>query len=237
MVYGWPALRDSLFAGRVVRDRSPLVSIHATESAENPALVPVTFTVESPGVRKVWLLVDGNPVPLTAVFHFMQNFPKAHAEVRIRLDKSTMVRVVAEVADGSLHMASVSIKTPGGGCGGGADGDELKLRNEAGRMKFQPDLPVVTGAEGFFTFLLKHPMRTGFERTTQGYYAKAWFINRLDFSQSGQPLLGVDLGVGISADPWLRLPNVPVSAAPVHVLASDNEGKTFSQEFALPEPQ
>lgn len=230
----WPAFRESLFAGKGVEENAAFISLSAPQAAENPALVPLSFTLARPDIKQAWLLVDGNPVPLTATFHFLQGQPRPAVEMRIRLERSTWVRLVAETTSGSLHMAAIAIKTPGGGCGGGMDGDEARLRSEAGQMKLQPDLPVIAGKPSQFTYLLKHPMRTGFERTTQGYYAKLWFINRLDFSQGGVPFMGIDLGVGISADPRLRLSYLPSVPADISVAAMDNEGKFYQQQFQLP---
>jgi sulfur-oxidizing protein SoxY len=227
----WAVFRDSLFAGKAVEENAGFISLSAPHSAENPALVPVSFRIARPDIKQAWLLVDGNPVPLTATFHFLQLQPEPTAELRIRLEKSTWVRLVAETTAGTLHMAAIAIKTPGGGCGGGMDGDEAKLRAEAGQMKLQRDMATVADNPSFFTYLLKHPMRTGFERTTQGYYARAWFINRLDFSQGGVVFLSMDLGVGISADPRLRLSYLPLPTATIGVKASDNEGRLFEQQF------
>lgn len=230
----WPAFRDSMFAGRQVEENAAFISLSAPQTAENPALVPISFRIARPDIKQAWLLVDGNPVPLTATFHFLQAQPEPWVEMRIRLEKHTWVRLVAEAAAGTLHMAAVAIKTPGGGCGGGMEGDETKLRAEAGRMKLQRDLPTVAGKPGHLTYLLKHPMRTGYERTTQGYYARAWFIHHLEFSQEGVPFLGIDLGIGVSADPWLRLSYLPLAAGGIGVTAQDNEGRDFQQQFFQP---
>lgn len=227
----WPLFRDSLFAGKVVEENAGFISLSAPATAENPALVPLSFRIARPDIKQAWLLVDGNPIALTATFHFLRAQPEPYAELRIRLEKSTWVRLVAETTGGTFHMAAIAIKTPGGGCGGGMDGDEARLRSEAGQMKLQADIPAEAGQPSQLTYLIKHPMRTGFERTTQGYYARAWFINRLDFSQDGVPFLGVDLGVGISADPRLRLSYLPLPQAVISVVAGDNEGKFYQQQF------
>lgn len=229
----WPALRESLFAGRSVEDGASFIHLAVPTAAENPALVPLSFKINRPDIRQAWLLIDGNPVPLTATFHIVEAQPSLAFEVRVRLERSTWVRLVAETDAGALYMATVEIKTPGGGCGGGLDGDEAKLRATAGQMKLQPDTPFVTDAPGQMTYLLRHPMRTGFERTTQGYYAKPWFIQRLDFSQNGKPFLGIDLGVGMSSDPRIRFSYMPSIPAVISVIARDNEGLEFQQQFHL----
>lgn len=228
----WSTLREAFFAGKHVQEEAAPIRLDIAPTAENPALVPVTISTTRPGIKRLWLLVDGNPVPLTATLTLLREIPEFHFQTRIRLEKSTRVRVVAEDAQGLYFMTSAEVRTPGGGCGGGLDGDEAKLRAEAGRIRIRHEAPSAqAAAAGHWVFMIKHPMRTGFERTTQGYYAKPWFIRQLDIAQAGQPLMQIELGVGISADPWLSLPFIPTLPATLQLSASDNEGKVYQQQY------
>lgn len=229
----WASIEGNLFPGKSIQDGAAFMAIHLGKTAENPAIVPIGLTINRPDVSRAWLLVDGNPLPLVATFNFLQVLPEVHTDLRIRLEKNTFVRLVAETTNGDFYMHKVSIATPGGGCGGGMDGDEAKLRAEAGRMKFHLNQTASANQPGAFTLLIKHPMRTGFERTTQGYYAKSWYLRQISFSQNGKPFLDLELGVGSSADPTLKLPHLLTLQSPIEVLAVDNEGKTFRQQFDL----
>ncbi|MEQ1601102.1 MAG: quinoprotein dehydrogenase-associated SoxYZ-like carrier [Methylophilaceae bacterium] len=233
----WPAMHKAFFAGKEIADGSDFIKLEAAERAENAALVPFAFTIDYPTqtgnyISQVYVLTDANPVQLTATFHFTPEMPPVIAS-RIRLEKDTYVRVIAETSSGKLYMAKIAIKTLGGGCGGGVSINETKLRAEAGRMKINVQTPQ-SGITNQLSFNIKHPMRTGFERTVQGYYAKAYYINRLDFSLDGKPLLGMDVGVGISADPYLHF-SYPQTGKVLAVKASDNEGKAYDQQWALPD--
>lgn len=232
----WPAMQQAFFAGKEITDGSDFIKLEAAERAENAALVPFAFDIDYPTqtdnyIRRVYILTDANPVQLIATFHF-QPENRAAIATRIRLEKDTYVRVIAETSGGKFYMAKIAIKTPGGGCGGGVSSDEAKLRAEAGRMKINLQVSDTDKANAL-SFYIKHPMRTGFERTVQGYYAKAYYINRLDFNLDGKPLLGVDVGVGLSADPYLRF-SYPQTAKVLEVKARDNEGKTYEQQWTLP---
>ncbi len=229
-VDAWPTLREAFFAGKTLQESPAPVRLEVPPTAENPALVPVRMVAIRPGIKRVWLLVDANPVPMTATLSLLRDIPDFEFETRIRLEKSTRVRVVVEDVHGQYSMTSVEVRTPGGGCGGGLDGDEAKLRAEAGRIKIrhEPSAPSTTNpASGRWVLMIKHPMRTGFERTTQGYYAKPWYIRQVQIAQGGQPLLNADLGVGISADPWITLPALSNLPAELRVSASDNEGNVY----------
>ena len=234
-VDAWPTLREAFFTGKTIREDAAPIRLEISATAENPALVPVSISATEAGIKRLWLLVDGNPVPMTATLHLLRDIPDFEFRTRIRLEKSTRVRVVAEDAQGQFSMTSVEVKTPGGGCGGGLDGDEAKLRAEAGRIKIRHE-PVAPSsarpsATGRWVFMIKHPMRTGFERTTQGYYAKPWYIRQVEIAQGGQPLLQAELGVGISADPWLTLSALPNLPLAMQVIARDNESNVYQYTY------
>ncbi len=221
----WPHIQESFFAGQPIQDGEPFIRLHAPERAEDASLTPFSFQVELPpgdALKRAYLFTDANPIPLTALFHFPDSTHQADMSTRIRLDKNSYVRVIAETTAGRLFMHRIAIKTPGGGCGGGVGGDEASLRQQAGRIKLKTE----PGAIGFH---IRHPMRTGFERTPMGYYAKAWFINRLDFSMNGHPILGIDIGPGISADPYFRIGYPGAEPGRIAVEAADNEGNRYTQ--------
>ncbi|WP_439107466.1 thiosulfate oxidation carrier protein SoxY [Congregibacter sp.] len=84
--------------------------------AEDGSIVPVTVSTEMEGVISIALLVDANPNPLSARFHFM---PGAVPEfkTRIKMGESSDVRAVIETAD-ALYVATKNVKVTLGGCGG-----------------------------------------------------------------------------------------------------------------------
>lgn len=229
IVDNWRVIHEAFFKQREIADAGEQLQITAPEQAEDAALVPFTFTLDAKhDISKVYLFTDANPIMHTATFYFPLHTHKFYLATRIRLESNSKVRLIAESADGSLMIKTVTIKTPGGGCGGGGYSDELALRTSAGQMKFRK----IKNADRL-TFNIKHPMRTGFERTPQGYFAKAWFINTLDFRTDGISQLKVDVGPGISADPYFQFSSHDVTQANWEIEARDNEGKQFSQQFTL----
>jgi sulfur-oxidizing protein SoxY len=100
--------------GKITLDLPPI--------AENGLVVPVGVEVESPMtvddyVKAVHLFADGNPLPPVASFYFTPANGKAVASSRMRLARSQSVIAVAEMSNGSLHMAKSQIKVTVGGCG------------------------------------------------------------------------------------------------------------------------
>lgn len=234
VIENWQVIHEAFFAGRPVEDATSHIQIEAPSQAEDASLVPIGFKVNflDVDVQKIYLFTDANPILHTATFIPAKPVRDFALFSRIRLDKNSVVRVVAETTQGKLFMATRAIKTPGGGCGGGGYADEALLREQSGKMKVQRVLDDNQPDNSQLAFHIKHPMRTGFERTPQGYYAKAWYINHLQFKLDEKELLTIEVGPGISADPYFQF-SVPQSSKTLSILAKDNEGKSFQQNMVF----
>ncbi|HOY71308.1 MAG TPA: quinoprotein dehydrogenase-associated SoxYZ-like carrier [Methylotenera sp.] len=226
IVENWKVIHEAFFNGREVREAKEQISIQAPEQAEDASLVPFAFKADfaSHIIQKIYLFTDANPILHTATFFPASNTQQFSVSTRIRLEKNSVVRVIAETQEGTLWMAQANIRTPGGGCGGGGYSDEAQLRESAGKMKLRHQ------ENTQFAFNIKHPMRTGFERTAQGYFAKAWYINHLSFKNGDLELLKIEVGPGISADPYFLFSTQQVVQT-IWVEAKDNEDKVFQQNF------
>ena len=94
-------------------------SLEAPPRAEDAALVPVTMSVHAPAgdarrVVKLSLVIDENPVPLAGEFTLGAKSDVAKIATRVRVNAYTNMRLIAELSDGSLHMAKVYVKAAGG---------------------------------------------------------------------------------------------------------------------------
>ncbi|WP_332687113.1 thiosulfate oxidation carrier protein SoxY [Bosea sp. (in: a-proteobacteria)] len=99
------------------------IKLDVPEIAENGLVVPVNIEVESPMtdadfVKSVHIYADGNPQPGIVSYTFTPASGKASAATRMRLAQTQNIVCVAEMSNGSLHMAKANIKVTIGGCGG-----------------------------------------------------------------------------------------------------------------------
>mgnify|MGYP000692221542 FL=1 len=99
------------------------IKLDIPEIAENGLVVPVNVEVESPMteadyVKAVHIYADGNPQPGIVSYSFTPACGKASAATRMRLAQTQNIVCVAEMSDGSLHMAKANVKVTIGGCGG-----------------------------------------------------------------------------------------------------------------------
>lgn len=98
------------------------IKLEVPESAENGLVVPVRVEVESPmteadHVRALHLFALDNPVPQVSSYSFTPANGKAAISTRVRLAKSQDLIAVAEMSDGTVHVAKAPVSIMIGGCG------------------------------------------------------------------------------------------------------------------------
>jgi sulfur-oxidizing protein SoxY len=230
----WPVMKEAFFEKRPMQE-ADFMKIDAPRRAESGAQVPVTYLIDNAAAKgvkivKLYAFVDANPIPLTATYHLSDALGDFNLSTRIRFETDAFVRLVGETADGKLYLTSREIRAAGG-CGGTVDGDEAQIRASAGKIKFKVEDPVKIGAATSTTFNIKHPMRTGLQRelVSQGF-VPAFYINKAAFNYNGKNVLTVDVGVGTAEDPYFKFNFVPAAPGKLEVVATDNEGKNFTQE-------
>lgn len=91
------------------------IRLKLPEIAENGAQVRVEVEVDLPKVESISLLVEKNPVPLTAQFVITENMmPYVAVNLKVR-ESSQLMALVS--ADGQFYSAAKSVRVTAGGCG------------------------------------------------------------------------------------------------------------------------
>jgi len=231
----WGVMKEAFFAKRDMKEVD-FIKIDAPKRAESGAQVPVTYSIDRAAangvvIKKLYAFVDANPIPLTATYHLTDALGDFQLSTRIRFETDAYVRLVGETEDGKLYLASRVIRAAGG-CGGMVENNEAEVRAAAGRIKMNVETPAKFGTATTATFNIKHIMRTGLQRdlVSQGF-VPAFYINKVDFVYDGKPLMTVDVGVGTAEDPYFKFNFTPASAGALQAVATDNEGKSFSQQY------
>ncbi len=233
----WPVMKEAFFEKRPMTDVT-FMKIEAPRRAESGAQVPVTYTIDNAAangvkITKLYAFVDANPIPLTATYHLTDALGDFQLSTRIRFETDAFVRLVGEDAKGNLYLASREIRAAGG-CGGTVENDEAATRAAAGRIKMNVESPAKFGVATPATFNIRHVMRTGLQRdlVSQGF-VPAFYINKTEFKYNGKPLMTVDVGVGTAEDPYFKFNFIPSEPGKLEVLATDNEGKSFSHAIEV----
>lgn len=95
--------------------KSPQITIHAANLAENGAIVPIKVTTDLPHVSSITLLVKDNPTPLVAHFTLGPRL-RPFLSTRIKMQQSSQLIVLIKSAD-TLYMAQKMILVTVSGCG------------------------------------------------------------------------------------------------------------------------
>lgn len=102
--------------GDIPIEESDKIVFKIPDIAENGAVVPVSVSTKIEGVDRIYLLVDKNPNPLSAVFEISDR-TLPDISTRVKIGESSMARVVVR-ANGRAYMTSKEVKVTIGGCGG-----------------------------------------------------------------------------------------------------------------------
>jgi sulfur-oxidizing protein SoxY len=231
----WPSLQKSYFSGKKL-EAATFVHLTAPARAASGEQVPFAFSIDHPMtaqryIKSVTVFVDANPVPLTAIFHFNPDSGKAEISSRIRFESDSLVHVVAESSDGRFYVNAIAVKASGG-CGGPTAGDNAAVMAAAGKMKMALDGPLKLGDVNQARLLIRHPMYTGLQRdlSTNGF-RPAFFINKIEVTYNGKPVMTADTFIGISENPSIQFGFVAGRPGALQVLIHDNEGGSFRQSL------
>jgi sulfur-oxidizing protein SoxY len=233
----WPGLQKSYFGGKKL-EAAPFVHLTAPARAASGEQVPFAFSIDHPMtakryIKSVTVFVDANPVPLTAVFHFNPQSGKAEISSRIRFESDSLVHVVAESSDGRFYVNAIGVKASGG-CGGTTSGDDPAVMAAAGKMKMALDGPLKLGGVNQARLLIRHPMYTGLQRnlSTNGF-RPAFFINKIEVTYNGKPVMTADTFIGISENPFIQFGFVADQPGALQAVIHDNEGGSFRQSLDI----
>ena len=230
----WTELARLFFSGEPIVEDPGLVSFEAPGRAEDAALVPMSFSAKLPEgnsrrVVKLTLVIDQNPVPLAAAFTLGKTAGDTRISTRVRVNSYTNVHVVAELSDGSLHMATRFVKAAGG-----CSAPMVKSMDDAlatlGQMKFRVLPP---SPEAPNEALLHDPSSQQFGRSRwiscgSRLYTPARYVDKLAVYQGGDLIFAMQGGISISEDPNFRFTFRPNGAKEFHAEGEDTAGKTFS---------
>lgn len=122
---GWPReLFTSKNSQKIIKSlandssiaENDLIMIKAPDIAENGGVVPVTVSTELDKVKKISILVENNPNPLTSSFDINDQL-SPYVSTRVKMAKTSNITAIV-ATDNGYFRASRNIKVTIGGCGG-----------------------------------------------------------------------------------------------------------------------
>ena len=224
----WQSLRSGFYGSKEIGEvDEKLMSLVAPASTPDPTATPVVirFGSDAAGkVKQVRLIIDHNPSPVAATMQLESGVPIDEIEMRVRIDRATSVRAVAELADGSLEMRSAWVNASGGcsappsAAGAGVLGD-IRFRPTADGKALQVGI--------------RHPNNSGFQiDPLSGDPIPPHFVLHVRVQSGGKTLLDADTGISLSENPTLRIASAQGLSAPVTLEAIDSKNQHFEATWS-----
>lgn len=214
----WELLRARYYGDRPMGEVDEhFMSVEAPANTPDPAATPLTLRFAADDrrrIERVRVFIDNNPSPLVATFDFAGT-PLTEIDMRVRIDRFTSVRAIAETADGGLEMRSTWVKASGG-CsappGAATQGvlGEVRVRTSADAKNLQVGI--------------RHPNASGFQIDPRtGDPIPAHYIARIRVNAGGSLLFDAETGISLSENPTLRIASDKPLPLPITVDAVDSE--------------
>lgn len=235
----WSQLRQVNFGDRPISDGDGVIGLRAPYRAEDPAIVPITIKDLLPAdsqrrIDKIWLIIDNNPVPLSAVFDFTPLAGRAYIATRVRVNAYTDMRAIAETDDGQLYMATRYVKASGG-CSVPATKDPEAEKAHLGEIRlkaYDENAPRSRSKE--VLLMIRHPNTTGLQMNPlTRLYVPAHFVKRISVDYAGAPMLTVNSTFSFSENPSLRFNVRQPEPGKLTVQVVDNQNERFGGSLQI----
>jgi len=212
----WQFLRPQLYGERDIGEvGDQLMSIEAPASTPDPSATPVVlrFGPQMAGhVKQVRVIIDNNPSPLATTMNLTHAAPVDEIDLRVRIDRFTSVRAIAETDDGHLEMRSTWVNASGG-CSAppsAAQGGTL------GEIRFRP-----TGDRAM-QISIRHPNNSGFQIDPRsGDSIPPHYISHVRLLTDGKVVMEAETGISFSENPTLRIGTSQPLNSPLTFEATD----------------
>ena len=226
----WNSLRSQFYGDREIGivDQA-FMSLEAPASTPDPSATPLTvrFGDSAIGhVKQLRVIIDNNPSAVASTFDFANGARVAEIGMRVRIDRWTSVRAIAETSDGRLQMRSVWVNASGGcsaaptAAAGGTLG-EIRFRNTPDGRSLQVGI--------------RHPNYSGFQiDPVSGNPIPPHYVSHIRFSAAGATLVDVDAGISLSENPTLRIASDTALPEPLTVEVIDSKDAHFSASWRGP---
>ena len=229
----WHDVAAAIFNGHAISENTGLVQLDAPPRAMDAALVPITITIKPDAkVVGLTLVIDDNPAPVAAKFHFGPLADPHTLKTRVRVDQYTLIHAVAELQDGSLVSTARFIKAAGG-CSAPGGTDEADALARLGRMKLRTSPGAATGTTTA-DLLISHPNFNGMQMNpVTRLYTPARYVQNVSVTEGGQTIFTMEGDISLSEDPAITFDFRPNNNAPIDVQVNDSAKAVFHESFPL----
>jgi len=234
----WESVRVQLFGDKAIAETGDVISVDAPARAYDAARVPVTvrsLTEQNPEsfIKKVFLVVDKNPLPVAGTFIFEPNEGWQTIHTELRVNEYSNMRVIAEMNTGELFMDSRFIKAVGG-CSAPPSSYDRSDSTQMG--KFEASLNNILNKKkpAQAEVRIIHPNASGmqFDQMSRTYIP-AHYIHTMVAEFNDKPLFRLETNFSLSQDPMLGFNFEPTENGVLKIYALDSKNKRFVNSWKL----
>lgn len=206
------------------------IDIIAPKRAENGAIVQLEITSHIANTDAIAVFVDNNPTALIGNYMFSHG-AQPYLVTRIKMAETSDVKVVVKSGN-QYFTASKKVVVLENGCGGSGSANE---RFES-TMKMRAKLEPTPNKDGIAKIkaIITHPMHTGAGKDNVDQFIPAHFIQLITIAHNGKPVVEMQLGTGISKNPYLTFKIKGAKLGDkVAITWHDNLGNTDAGEIVV----
>ncbi|MEJ2455425.1 MAG: quinoprotein dehydrogenase-associated SoxYZ-like carrier [Candidatus Thiodiazotropha sp.] len=235
----WFQIKTSLFGDKLIQSGEAVLGLVTPTRAMDAAIVPISIDSkldQTPDryIKNLYLVIDNNPSPLAAVFHFPGKHSWETLSTRVRVNAYTDLRAIAELSDGEIYMVSNFVKVSGG-CSAPPVKDQVAAAATLGNINFNLPENYQQGDLVATKLKIMHPNNSGLQyNIATGYYISADFIRTIEVTYNGEEVFTADTDISISEDPDIKFGFTPQEKGVLEVHVKDSKGRSFSHSMNLP---
>ena len=233
----WDELSYDLYGDRTLNDGSHVIAIDAPYRTTDDARTQIAAQVLAPGgmkIKAVTVVLDENPMPVSAVFNMSDPLPSFYFDVTMRVNGPTPLHVVVETTDGELWVAETFVKTSGlGACSAPPGTDPELALATLGEMEIVVDGAVPELRAGSAAALnrwnkldldITHPSHSGMQMDQISLlFIPMRYVENVDIDLDGSGYVDVTGSISVSENPRMSV-SVPRNSQSVDVTIVDTDG-------------
>ncbi len=234
----WESVKEQLYGDRMLLNGNRVIAIDAPYRTFDDARTDIAAQVIAPDgakVAKVTVVLDENPMPVSAVFDLTEPQPSFYFDITMRVNGPTPMHVIAETNDGRVFVTETFVKTSGQGACSAPPGTDPDLALASlGRM----DIAVASTLPGVDTGRLSsltaglnrmdvdisHPSHSGMQMDQISLlFIPMRYVENVEIDLDGKGYVALTGSISLSENPRVGL-SVPSRTQEVDVTMTDTDG-------------
>jgi sulfur-oxidizing protein SoxY len=231
--FQWPELKKEFLPAGARVQFDARVRVLGPAFAEDPMNVPITVSADLPGVQRLIVLVDRNPI--RKVLELQPLAAQPAVSFRFKLEQASPVRALALTADGLWHVGGTWVDSSGGGCtvagATRADGSWTQTLGQVSGRVFASGLPGGDSAARLRVRIM-HPMDTGLVNGIPAFYVSKLSVR----DGQDRELLRIQTFEPVSENPVFSFDFARPPVGPLRIVGVDNNGNRIDSRIDGPPP-